>query len=183
VRTPILLGLVAAVVANVALGAGDEPARSKDAPPAPQAEPTTCGRSGGVDVTVALAYNRDNVGSVPAAQLDVGFREPLKLPKPVTPEQLRSRLTSLLSSEYRVAPTKPERAGTVRVALTTSETGIPPGNAFKLRFDCPNGSPVRPSDLTCTTGEVVDAAGLPMPDTLARQVRCLVVQIAPASSE
>jgi hypothetical protein len=168
VRIPILFALGAALVASVALGAGDES--------------VTCGPRG-IDVTVTLAYDRDDVGSVPGTHVDVGFREPLKLPQPPTPEKLRSRVTSLLSSDYRVAPVKQDRAGVVRVALTTSEAGIPAANAFKLRFDCAAGSQVRRKDLSCTTGEVVDTAGLPMPDTLARQVRCLVVQLDPGGAD
>lgn len=178
-RTRITFGLVAAFVASVAIGAGDEAARSKPNPVAPTREPVDCGAAG-IDVTVALSYNRDNLGFVAATHADVDFREPLSLPQSATPEKLRSRLKSLLPSEHHVGLAKDEKAGRVRVTLTTSEAGIPPGNAFTLHFDCPAGSHVRPTDLTCTTGEVVDGAGLPMAEALARTVTCVVTQIAPS---
>jgi hypothetical protein len=38
---------------------------------------------------------------------------------------------------------------------------------------------VRSTDVTCKTDEVVDGAGLPMPEALARHVHCTVVRVEP----
>jgi hypothetical protein len=144
--------------------------------------PAVCG-TGGLDVTVTLSYDHDTLGKVAAAYLDLGFRDPLALPDPATAEALRPRLTSLMPPEYRVAFTKQEKPGVLRVTVTTSEPGIPPMRAFKMRFDCPKGARARLADISCTTEQVVDGAGLPMPETLARQVGCGVAQLDSVGSD
>jgi hypothetical protein len=175
----LCIGLVVALVVGAAIGADDDAARSKPDAAVVQVGQVDCGPSG-VDATVALAYNPDSVGKVAGAYLDVGFAEPLELPQ--ADDELRKRLTGLMPPEYHLTLRAPTgRAGDrkLRLSLTTAEAGIPPQNAFKLRFDCPAGSRVRPNDVTCKIDQAADAAGLPLPDTLARQVRCTVARIEP----
>jgi len=163
-------GIAALLVTGAAAGAGDERAA-----PMSQAEPAVCGR-GGIDVTVALAYELNTLGPVAGAYIDVGFKPPLDLPQTV--EKLRPRLTSLPPPGSKVGSPKRE-AKRLRIALTTTEQGIQPGKVFKMRFDCPAGSRIQPSALSCATAEVVGASGEPMEEMLAREVRCLVVALDP----
>jgi hypothetical protein len=176
-RQTIRLGLVVGFVARVALGAGPETGGSPPAPSAPP--PVACG-AGGVELTVALAYDHNKLGKVAGAYLELQFRKPLAVPG--TAPQLRSRFKSLMPSEYRVASPTQEAPGKLRVALTTTEPGIPPMDAFKLRFDCPKGAEIGPDQVTCVTSQVVDGSGIPMDTTLASRVRCLVSKIEPVHS-
>jgi len=167
------LGLAAVLVAGANVGAGDDPATSR--PTFTQAAPAACG-GGGIEVTVALVYQTNTLGPVAATYIDLGFEPPLDLPQ--TPDELRPRLTSLLPQGVKVgSPTR--QAKRLRVALTTAEQGIQPANAFKVRFDCPAGSRIAPSALSCATAEVISASGQPMEHTFAREVRCLVVGLDP----
>jgi hypothetical protein len=175
------IALAAALVAGAAIGAGDDAPRPKGASTAGQEEKVTCGASG-VDVTVALAYDHNSIGKVAGAYVDLGFTAPLELPERASVGDLQARLTSLMGSEYRVAATQRGGDRKLRVALTTAEPGIPPKDAFKMRFNCAVGSNVRPGDLTCRTDEIVEGTGLPMPEKLARQVGCKVVRIEPLNA-
>jgi hypothetical protein len=169
------------LVAGVAVGAADEAARSERGTAPPVEGAVACGARG-VDVTVALAYDHNSLGTVAGAYLDLVFRDPLTLPDPPTAETLRPRLTSLMPPEHRLALPTHQPRGTLRVAVTTSEPGIPPMNAFAMRFDCPEGTRAHLAGLTCRTEQVVDGAGLPMPEAMARQVGCVVARIAPAGA-
>jgi hypothetical protein len=175
------LGLTAALLAGVAIGAGDDAARSKQASAPPEEQQVACGASG-VDVTIALAYNHNSLGKVAGTYMDLEFSTPLELPEESTTDELHKRMTNLMPPEYRIAPSKLPESRKLRFALTTTEPGIPPQDALKVRFDCPAGSRIRSSDLTCRTDQVVDASGLPMADTLGRQVRCVVRRVEPLDS-
>jgi hypothetical protein len=165
------LGLAVILVAAAIAGAGDEPAK---APPLETA-PVVCG-AGGVEASVALAYQLNAVGPVAATYVDLGFDPPLDLPSAA--QELRSRLTSLLPQGVNVG--SPTRQGKrLRVALTTAEQGIQPANAFKMRFDCPAGSRIAPGAFSCSTAEVTAASGQPLDDALAREVRCVVFRLDP----
>lgn len=179
-KTRVLFGVAAVLVASVAIGAGDEAAHSKPGD-IPAIEAGTCG-PGGIDVTVALAYNRDTVGMIAAAHVDLGVRKPLGFPDDA-PEKRRARLKSLLGSEYHVNMATQEKPDKVRVTLTTTEPGFASGNVFTLRFDCTAGSQIRPGEISCSTSEVVDGAGMPMDATLAKKVGCVVAQLEPVTSE
>jgi hypothetical protein len=168
------LGLVAALAAGVTLGAGGEPATSQGSQTPPRG-PVACGR-GGIDVTVALAYDSQVVGDIAGTYADLRWSPPLELPR--SAEKLHARLTSLLPSGAKLGTPK-LGAGTLRVPLTTEGKGIPPANAFGIRYDCPVGSHVRPSALSCATAGVVSASGQPLDESLARTVRCLVVALDP----
>jgi len=166
-------GLSVLLVAAAAARAGDEPA--KPTPTFSQAAPAVCGGRG-IEATVALVYQLNTLGPVAGAYIDLGFKPPLDLPKAAN--ELRPRLTSLLPQGAKVGSPKWE-GKRLRIALTTTEQGIQPATAFKMRFDCPAGSRIQPSALTCATAEVVGASGEPMEETLAREVRCLIVALDP----
>src|SRR5262245_22773775 len=162
------LGFAAVLVAGVAFGA-DERAEPKQSAPRPGA-PVACAAAG-VDVTVALAYDFVTIGHLAATYVTVGFGPPLSLPG--ERDALRTRLTSLLPEGTRVGPpTLDEKR--LRVPLATALQAIPPGNVFKMRFDCPSGARIDPGSLSCETAEVTGPSGEPLHENLARGVRCLV---------
>jgi hypothetical protein len=171
--------LVTTLVAGVASGAGDEPSHSKQPLAAPDGR-VAC-TAAGIDVTVRLAYDVNRVGLVSAAYVDLGFSAPLALPPDSTADQLRGRMKVLMASPHRIAPPV-KRGSSIRVAVTTTEPGIPLEDLFRFRFDCAAGAHVRSRDLGCTTAEVGDTAGLPMPEILARNVRCTVSRLEPAEA-
>ncbi len=147
-----------------------------------ESAPVACGAAG-IEVIVGLAYDHNALGKVAAAHLELDYHPPLHLPGGEASGQMGERLTGLLPSEYRVTLAKSGKPERVRVALTTTEAGIPPRDVFRFRFDCAAGTQAKPTDLTCATGEVVDASGLPMAPELARKVTCFVAGMAAAASE
>ena len=135
----------------------------------------TCGPAG-VNVTVAFKYDPDAAGKIAGAYAVLTLAPPLTLSE----ADARGRVTSLLPSEIKTAPPKREADGRVRVAVTTSEPGIPSKDAFTIRLDCPAGKAVHASDVSCATAEVVDSSGLPMPETLAKTVGCAPTRVEAA---
>ena len=160
-------GVVAAALAVGVAAAAGEPAKSKAS--------LVCA-PGGVDVTVALAYDTNAGGMIAGALMDVGFQAPLALPQ--APQELRHRLTSLLPPASAVRPVNAE-GGRLRVAVTTTEQGIQATNAFRMRFDCSAGARIERDKLSCSTSEVVGASGQPLDEAMARDVRCQVVALDP----
>ena len=135
----------------------------------------TCGTAGAT-VTVAFKYDPDAAGKIAGAYAVLTLAPPLALPE----ADARGRVTNLLPSEIKTAPPKRDTDGRVRVAVTTTEPGIPPHDAFTIRLDCPAGKAVHASDVSCATAEVVDSSGLPMPETLAKTVGCAATRVEAA---
>jgi len=159
------LAFTAAALA-VGVAAAGEPAKPKG--------PIACG-PGGLEVTVALAYDPNAGGPIAGTLVDLGYEPPLALPQ--APQELRRRITSLLPAAG-VRPLSAER-GRLRVALTTTEQGIQPAKAFRMRFDCGTGARIEREKLSCSTSEVVGASGQPLDDAIAREVRCQVAALDP----
>src|SRR5262245_65625308 len=135
--TKVYFGLVAVLVAGVVFGAGNEAVGSKPDAAAGKQTAVDCGISG-VDVTIALAYNRDSLGQVAGTFVDLTFAAPLELPKERTAEGLHERVTSLLGPKFHVTPVAKSGGDRgIRFSLTTPEPEIPPQDTFKLRFHCP----------------------------------------------
>lgn len=151
-----ITGFAALLVAGVTLAA-DEP------------KGVACA-DGAIEATVALAYDRVTIGDISATYLNVGFEAPLALPREA--QKLRARLTTLQPATKLGASSVEGKR--LRVALLTAERGFGPGQSVKIRFDCPTGSRVATSGLSCLTDEVANAAGEPLAESLARDVRCLV---------
>jgi hypothetical protein len=160
VTYPKITGFAAILVAGVSFAAAGEPAQPKG---------VAC-VGGAMEATVVLAYDRVTIGDISATYLNVGFDGPLALPQ--QPQKLRARLTGIQPATTLGPPSVETKR--LRVALLTSERGFGPGPALKVRFDCPAGSRVASSGFTCVTSEVANAAGEPLAENLARDVRCLV---------
>jgi hypothetical protein len=164
-----MLAFSAVLGAGVALGAGDEPAVSQRSAPARPRSVACTAR--GADVTVALAYDAVTIGHLSATYVDLVFHTPLSLPGET--RELRDRVTTLLPQGTRVGPPTLENKR-LRVALASSVQPIPPGDAVKIRFDCPSGSRLEPGALSCQTAEATGPSGEPLHADLARGVRCVV---------
>ena len=162
------LAFTAATLA-VGVAAAGEPAKAK--------RPIACG-PGGLDVTVALAYDPNAGGPIAGTLVDLGFEPPLALPR--SPRELRRRVTSLLPPATGIRPVSAD-GGRLRVALTTTEQGIQPAKAFRMRFDCSAGTRIEREKLSCSTSEVVGASGQPLDDAIAREVRCQVAALDPVN--
>src|SRR5262245_14362076 len=122
--TKAYFGLVAVLVAGAVFGAGEEAVGSKPDAAATKQQ-VDCGASG-VDVTIALAYNRDSLGQVAGTFVDLTFAAPLELPKERTAEGLHDRVTSLLGPQFHVTPVaKSGKDRAIRFSLTTPEPEIP----------------------------------------------------------
>src|SRR6476661_2389051 len=119
------LGLAAVLVAGASFGAGGGPATSPPRPLTPAA-PAACGK-GGIEVTVALAYDIDTLGPIAGTYVDLGFRPPLDLPQAA--EKLRARVTSVLPGVKVASPVR--QSDHLRVAATTTEQRIQPEPLFK----------------------------------------------------
>jgi hypothetical protein len=139
----------------------------------------TCGPAG-VNVTVSLKYNADAAGGMVAgAGAVLSLAPPLSFPDGAAAE-VKGRVTNLKPSEQSVAPPKRDADGHLRVVVSTAEPGIPPRVVFKIRLDCPAGKTVRASDIGCTTAEVADGSGLPMPVEMAKAVTCAATRVEAA---
>ena len=137
-----------------------------------------CGPAGAV-VTISFKYDPDAAGKIAGAYAILTLASPLTFPREADADA-RGRVTNLLPSEIKTAPAKRDADGRLRIAVTTTEPGIPPHDAFTIRVDCSAGKPVRTSDVSCTTAEVVDSSGLPMPEVLAKTVGCAATKIEAA---
>ena len=135
----------------------------------------TCGPAGAT-VTVAFRYDPDAAGKIAGAYAILTLAPPLTLSE----ADARGRVTNLLPTEIKTAPPKREADDRVRVAVTTTEPGIPPKEAFTIRLDCPAGKAVHARDVSCATAEVVDSSGLPMPEVLANTVGCVATRVEAA---
>jgi hypothetical protein len=164
-RTLLLIPLLTAV----ALAADDRVAGPGEA---------ACG-PGGVTATVSFKYDPDAAGKIAGAYAVLTLAPPLAFPEGAGSDA-RGRVTSLQPSEIKVAAPKRDADGRVRVAVTTTEPGIPPHDAFTIRLDCPAGKTVRADGIGCTTAEVVDSSGLPMPEVLSKSVGCAATRIEAA---
>ena len=164
-RTVLLIPLLA----GVALATDDRVAGPAEA---------KCG-PGGVTATVSFKYDPDNAGKIAGAYAVLTLAPPLAFPDDGGTDA-RGRVTNLLPSEIKTAPPKRDADGHVRVAVTTTEPGVPPHDAFTIRLDCPAGKAVRATDVGCTTAEVVDSSGLPMPEALSKSVGCAATRIEAA---
>jgi len=137
-----------------------------------------CG-PGGVTATVSFKYDPDATGKIAGAYAVLQLARPLAFPD-AAGNDARGRVTNLIPTEIKTAPPKRDADGRVRVAVTTTEPGVPPHDAFTIRLDCPDGKTVRADDIGCTTAEVVDSSGLPMPEVLSRSVGCAVTSVEAA---
>src|SRR5262245_22752303 len=135
----------------------------------------TCGANG-LDVTAALQYP-PVVGGVSAVRMAVRYPSPLAIPGSGNVLSVRQRVTSLLGSGFTVRPNdRDTNSDTVDDQLdadvTSTLNSIPSDDTFRVRYDCPAGTPVSPSSLTCLTSNAADPSGLPFPPEIAAQITC-----------
>jgi hypothetical protein len=135
----------------------------------------TCGPNG-LDVTAALQYP-PVVGGVSAVRMAVGYPSPLAIPGTGNPATVRQRVTSLLGSGFTLRPNDRDTNGDtvddqLDVDITSTLNSIPSDDTFRVRYDCPAGTPVSPSSLSCMTSNATDPSGLPFPPEVASQITC-----------
>jgi hypothetical protein len=90
---------------------------------------------------------------------------------------LRQRVTSLLGGGFTVRPDDGDsNADTVDdlldVDVTSTLNTVPSDDIVRVRYDCPAGTSVTPSSLSCATSNAADPSGLPFPPEIAAQITC-----------
>jgi hypothetical protein len=135
-----------------------------------------CG-SNGLDVTVVLQYPEAALGGISAVRTAVNYPPPLSIPGTGTASTVRGRVTSLLGSGFTVSPRDQDtNADTVDdqllVQVSSALNSVQPGPLFRVRYDCPLGTPITPSNLSCVTSGSTNLAGLPFLPEQAALITC-----------
>lgn len=139
----------------------------------------TCGPNG-LTGTLSLDFP-ERVGSASGTGLDFGYPGYLSIPGAGRQPSVRSRVTSLLSDEFTVSPndrdTNSDGTDDLLRIDAISALGLlsdPPVPIVRVQFDCPQGTAVQPSDITCSVAELVDSSGLPFDAELRALASCEV---------
>jgi hypothetical protein len=136
-------------------------------------------------VTVSIQYPEQLLGGVSAILLTLNYPPPLAIPGTGNVLSVRQRMTNLAGGGSQLTPNDGDSNGDTvddRLNATSraSATGsIQPGNVFRARFDCPQGTPVTPGSLTCTHSQAAGLDGLPFDPSLASQITCALALSAP----
>jgi hypothetical protein len=138
----------------------------------------TCGTSNFLDVTATLVYEPRITGGVFGMFLEVDYPAAVSIPGSGTASTARARFTNLIGSNYRFlasdldtnADGRDDRGRTL-VTANTSEA-VPSAAIERVRFDCPAGTVVQPSQFACRPTELVDSAGQFFPPDVAALITC-----------
>src|SRR5262249_37185253 len=66
-----------------------------------------------------------------------------------------------------------------RLEIVRNEGTVAPGPTHRIRFDCPVGTVVMSSSLSCVTSGAVNGAGIPFPPEIANLITCRLQLSAP----
>lgn len=132
-------------------------------------DPLFCGTTG-VDATVRVPY--DDRVPLAAIKLTVGYPAFLGIPGTGLDTDA-TRVTDLTGVGGLFIPN--DQDGTIIVTKSAAPATIPAGDFVRLRFDCPQGSPIRPQDLACMVVEAADRNGL---DVDPSTVPCSIPNLA-----
>jgi cysteine-rich repeat protein len=137
----------------------------------------------GVAANVSLDYEERITGPLLGMFVQVGYAPPLTIPGSGTAATVRQSVMRLIREPFRfiAADTDTDADGVddqlrMLITGTTADDPIPAGPVANVRFACPEGTLVKPSDLPCTLDSVSDGSGMLLPpERLASEnVRCLV---------
>jgi len=147
--------------------------------------PVTCGTSNFLDVTATLVYEPRIVGGVFGMFLELDYPAAVSIPGSGTASSARARFTNLIGTNYRFIASDldsdangQDDRGRSLVTANTSEP-IPSAPIERVRFDCPAGTTVQPSQFTCRPTELADSAGQLFPPDVAAQVSCTLAFATP----
>jgi hypothetical protein len=119
--------------------------------------------------------------------MEVDYPTGVSLPGTGTASTVRARFTNLLvpTTNYRFIGSDTDsngngvddRARTLVTALSTEP--VPSAPIERIRFDCPSGTVVQPSQFACRPADAVDSAGQLFPPAVAAQITCSLTFVAP----
>jgi hypothetical protein len=147
-------------------------------------ESTVCSASG-LDVTVSLDYPVQIVGSVSAILVKLNYPAPLVVPGTGTETTVRQRVTNLVGAGSTIGGVRDSDTNTngvddqIQAFVRKTSGSINPGPFYRVRFDCPAGTNVSPSSLSCSQEQATDAAGLPFIPEIANLIGCAFSLSAP----
>jgi len=129
-------------------------------------------------VTATLIYEPRIVGGIFGMFLEVDYPAAVGIPGSGTASTARARFTNLIGTNYRVVPSdvdsnldgRDDRGRTLVTANTAD--AIPSAPIQRIRFDCPAGTAVQPSQFACRPTEMVDSAGQFFPPDVAALITC-----------
>jgi hypothetical protein len=135
----------------------------------------------GINVTSILEYDQILVGDVAGIVMNTDYPAPLAIPGTgvLSPSSEGGmRFTSLLPPPPPSLVRRDEDTDTngvddqARLEIVRLEGTVAPGQTHSIRFDCPAGTVVMPSSLSCVTSGAVNAAGIPFPPVIADMITC-----------
>ena len=137
-------------------------------------------------MTATLVYEPRIIGGVFGMFLEVDYPAAVSIPGSGTASTVRARFTNLIgAANYRLVPSDLDTntdgrddRGRSLVTANTSEP-IPSAPILRIRFDCPAGTTVQPSQFACRPTELADTAGQPFPPSVAAQVSCALALETP----
>jgi hypothetical protein len=131
-------------------------------------------------VVVSIAYPKSTLGGISAILVSLSYPPPLDIPGTGQVASVRQRVTSLAGPGSAVSPNdRDTNADTVDdrldvTARASTAGSIDPGPVFQARYDCPSGTPISTSMLTCAQSQATGLDGLPFPAELAGLITCSV---------
>ena len=139
----------------------------------------------GLTATVGLDYNEQILGGVSAIHVRLTYAPPLVIPGTGTSATVRARVTNLAGAGSTLSGINDRDLNTDTVdetldADSRKTTGsLSPGPLFRVLYDCPNGTPIPPSAITCVLSQATDLSGFPFPPAQAALIGCTVA-LSPA---
>ena len=136
----------------------------------------TCSANG-LDVTFGIDYPEGLLGGISAIKLSINYPGAISYPGSGSTTS-RTRVTNLAGGGSTIFPLDRDTNAdavddrldvTARASVTGS---IRPSNVYRARFDCPAGTHVSPSNLSCLHSEAAGLDTLPFPSQLDSQIAC-----------
>lgn len=145
-----------------------------------------CTSANGFDVTVSIDYNVQTLGSLSAIHLGLNYPGPLVIPGSGNATTVRTRVTPVAGSGTSLNGWNDHDTNSnavddvIEVNAVRPSSPLGPGPIIRVRFDCPLGTVVPPSSLSCFHSGATDNAGNPIPPAVeAAEVSCSLA-LAPA---
>jgi hypothetical protein len=135
----------------------------------------------GLRVTVSIAYNEQTL-SLSGIHLGLNYPTPLGIPGSAADTTVRQRVTNLAGTGSSINGWNDHDTNAngvddvIELNSTRSSAQLGPGQIFRVRFDCPSGTPIAASSLGCFHSGATDASGSPISPTVeAAEVSCSFV--------
>jgi hypothetical protein len=145
-----------------------------------------CTTANGLNVTVSIDYSVQTLGSLSAIHLGLNYPVPLVIPGTGSDTTVRQRVTNQAGSGTSINGWNDHDTNAngvddvIEVNAIRPSAPLGPGPIIRVRFDCPIGTVVSPSSLSCFHNGAIDAAGNPVPPAVEAQEVSCSLELAPA---